>query len=352
MRSSTILAVLGATLAIATPLNHERLHKKAIVYDIVTDIVYVTVTEGEGGSPPPTTVHLQSTVYVNPVEASPTSSIVKPVHSHSHSEKPSSTFVPPPPPPTTSSTPPAAPTTTSEAPAPTIVEPITVPTTAAPPVENAPAPVEAPVVEAPATTSAAPVVEAPATTSAAPVVEVAATSPKAVAPTVAAAVTSDNSLASTGVDNHNSCRSKHSGENVSWNETLASYAAITAKTCVFAHDMSEGTGHYGQNIASQGSSSSDAWTLESALENAIISEWYSEESLFTNLYGQESPSGTGDFLHFTQVVWKNSLEIGCAVQACPTANSIFPGMYTWFTVCNYYPQGNVEGEFAENVLSS
>jgi hypothetical protein len=86
---------------------------------------------------------------------------------------------------------------------------------------------------------------------------------------------------------------------------------------------------------------SSAWSLESALENAIISEWYSEESLFTSLYGQESPSESGgDWSHFTQIVWKSSLEIGCAVQACPTSNSIFPGMYVWFTVCNYYPQGN------------
>jgi hypothetical protein len=99
-------------------------------------------------------------------------------------------------------------------------------------------------------------------------------------------------------------------------------------------------GGYGQNIASQGSSSSDAWTLESALENAIIDEWYSEASLFASLYGQESPQETsGDWTHFTQIVWKNSLEIGCAVAACPTSNSIFPGMYTWYTVCNYYPQG-------------
>ena len=101
----------------------------------------------------------------------------------------------------------------------------------------------------------------------------------------------------------------------------------------------QGTGAYGQNIAAQGSSSANAWTAETAVENAIISEWYSEESLFSSLYDQPSPSGSGDFLHFTQIVWVGSTEIGCAVQACPTSNSIFPGDYTWFTVCNYFPQG-------------
>jgi outer membrane biosynthesis protein TonB len=200
MRSSTILALLGATLAVATPLAHERFHKKAIAYDIITDIVYVTVTEGEipCTSTPPTTVRVQHTVYANPVEAtrSSTSSKVKPT-----SSKPTSTYVPPPPP-TTSTTPPPAPTTTTEAPAPT--------TEAAAPVE---------------TTTQAPV-EVAYTTSAAPVVA-----------TTAAAATSDDPLSGTGVDKHNTCRSSHSAENVSWNSTLADAAAKLANTCVWGHDM-------------------------------------------------------------------------------------------------------------------
>lgn len=196
MRSSTVLTLLGATLAVATPLAHNHLHKKAIAWDIVTDIVYVTVTEGEL---PPTTVHVQSTVYVEPVEPAYSSTSSKVKVTPTTSAKPTSTYVPPPPP-TTSTTPPPAPTTT-EAPAPT-------------------------------TTEAAPV----ETTTQAPVVEVAATT-EAAAVSTPAASTSDDSLASTGVNNHNTCRSSHSAENVSWNETLASYAAITAATCVFAHDM-------------------------------------------------------------------------------------------------------------------
>ena len=195
MRSSTILTLLGATLAVATPLGHNRLHKKAIVTDIVTDIVYVTVTEGEIPTLP-TTVHIQKTVVVNPIEAtsSSTSSKVKKV-------KPTSTYVPPPP--TTSSTTPPAPTTTTEAPAPTT---------------EAPAPV--------ATTTQAPVVEVAATTSAAPV---AATTP--------ASTTSSDPLSSTGIDNHNTCRSAHSAENVTWNSTLADAASKLANTCVWGHDL-------------------------------------------------------------------------------------------------------------------
>ena len=184
-------------MAVATPLAHNHLHKKEYVYDVVTDVVYVTVTEGEIPETP-TTVHILHTVIVNPVEAveSTTSS-----HVHKSKTTTSSTPTPPAPAPTTSTTPPPAPTTTTEA-----------------------APVE--------TTTQAPV-EVAATTSA---VEVAA----AVSSTAAAASStpaSSDTLAGTGVDNHNTCRSSHSAENVAWNETLASYAAKTAATCVFAHDM-------------------------------------------------------------------------------------------------------------------
>jgi hypothetical protein len=136
-------------------------------------------------------------------------------------------------------------------------------------------------------------------------------------------------------------------------------------------DRTEGGGGYGQNLAVTASSSSDAWTLESALQNAVVSAWYGEASAFAGFYGQESPVEEANapvFLHFTQVVWKSSLEVGCAVTLCPTSNQIFNGMYAWLTVCNYFPQGdhsqsfsmthmltlsgNAMGHFAENVLPS
>lgn len=189
MRSSTILTLLGASLAVATPLAHQHLHKKAVVYDIVTDVVYMTVTEGETPSVPVTTVHVPHTVFVDFVE--PTSS----------SKKPTSTYVPPPPPPPPTTTKPPPPTTTTKAPEPT--------TTEAAPVKV--------ITEAP--------VAAVAPTSAAPVAS------------SAPAASSGGSFASTGVDNHNTCRGSHSAQPVSWNDTLASYAAKTAATCVFAHDM-------------------------------------------------------------------------------------------------------------------
>ena len=202
MRSSTLLALIGATLAAASPV-HQALHanhvKKALAYEIVTDIVYVTVTEGAlapTSTLPDTTVIVAQTVYVNPIEASS-----QDTHSYTQSSSiyhapppPSSTYVPPPPPTTTSVAPPP-PQPTTQAPV------VVVATTEAAPV--------------PATTAPAAAVQQPVASSPAP----------------------SDSMAAAAVSNHNTCRSSHSAPAVTYNETLAQWAANTASTCVFAHDM-------------------------------------------------------------------------------------------------------------------
>jgi len=104
-------------------------------------------------------------------------------------------------------------------------------------------------VEVPATTSAAapPPPPAPTTSSvavvtisfSAPAPPVQTPTPSSAAPSSAAAApsASPTDYASTAVFNHNQHRTNHSASVVAWNQTLADWAAITAKTCVFAHDM-------------------------------------------------------------------------------------------------------------------
>ena len=48
--------------------------------------------------------------------------------------------------------------------------------------------------------------------------------------------------------------------------------------------------------------------------------------------------------HFTQVVWKSTKTVGCAVQTC---NGIFDPKYgpAKYYVCEYSPAGNVIGQF-------
>jgi len=47
--------------------------------------------------------------------------------------------------------------------------------------------------------------------------------------------------------------------------------------------------------------------------------------------------------HYTQVVWRNSLRLGCGVKNC-TTGSPFGGGAWQFWVCNYDPPGNISGQ--------
>lgn len=51
-------------------------------------------------------------------------------------------------------------------------------------------------------------------------------------------------------------------------------------------------------------------------------------------------SGTG---HFTQVVWKGSKQVACAIANCG-AGTIF-GQASKYVVCRYSPAGNIIGHF-------
>jgi hypothetical protein len=200
-----------------------------------------------------------------------------------------------------------------------------------------------------ASSVAAPVYTKPSSSVAAPV----STKPSSSAPPAAttAAATPATGLEATAVSVHSNARASHSASAMTWNATLAQYAAKEGSCTKFEHILSQGAGAYGQNIAVAGSSDANAYDDATALKNAM-NDWYAEESLYGSLYGVASPSeAVGDFLHFTQMVWQKSTTVGCAVIRCGTDNTIFKDMYLWYSVCNYYPAGNVLGSFDKNVLA-
>lgn len=49
--------------------------------------------------------------------------------------------------------------------------------------------------------------------------------------------------------------------------------------------------------------------------------------------------GTG---HFTQLVWRNTTDVGCGRKWCGERRR-------WYLVCEYWPRGNIIGEFGEMV---
>ena len=94
--------------------------------------------------------------------------------------------------------------------------------------------------------------------------------------------------------------------------------------------FSMGTGGY-----NKGSSyNMIAWYLES--QNAELIKWTYWDGLWTHWSLWLLLSG-----HFTQVVWKESRELGFGYAQASNG--------AWYYCCNYYPAGNMQGQFPPNV---
>lgn len=98
----------------------------------------------------------------------------------------------------------------------------------------------------------------------------------------------------------------------------------------------------GQNLASIGSSG-NLGSAADAAANGIANQWYKEISDF-HYFGQPNPTQDFDkWGHFTQVVWKDTREVGCATVKCAAGTVL--GLPSMYTVCNYAPAGKYPKHF-------
>jgi Cysteine-rich secretory protein family len=100
-----------------------------------------------------------------------------------------------------------------------------------------------------------------------------------------------------------------------------------------------GDGNYGQNIGAGFTPGQIAFMITNAMYNG-------EMTKFPGPYGQDNidTSTFGGWGHFSQIVWADTLQVGCATQFCPggLANA-GPNTPPYFTVCNYFPPGESDG---------
>jgi uncharacterized protein YkwD len=116
---------------------------------------------------------------------------------------------------------------------------------------------------------------------------------------------------------------------VTWSDEDAKVAQDYAAKCVFAHNPNRGA--RGENIYASGGTG--------RTPKEVVGNWASEAKNYN--YAANTCSGTCG--HYTQVVWRDSVKIGCAAQKC-TQNSPFGGGAWELWVCDYSPAGNFNGK--------
>ncbi|KAF5731873.1 pathogenesis-related family protein [Tripterygium wilfordii] len=126
------------------------------------------------------------------------------------------------------------------------------------------------------------------------------------------------------VNAHNAARSQVNVPNIAWDNNLASYAQSYVNSRLGDCNLVHSNGPYGENLAK----GSGAFTGAAAVDL-----WVKEKPFYD--YNSNSCVG-GECLHYTQVVWRNSVRVGCARAQCNDG--------WWFISCNYDPRGNIIGE--------
>ncbi|KAG9079661.1 hypothetical protein FS749_008330 [Ceratobasidium sp. UAMH 11750] len=126
---------------------------------------------------------------------------------------------------------------------------------------------------------------------------------------------------------HNKERAAHGAQALVWDDGLSASAQKWANQCKFKHSQS------GENLA--------AGTGNPSIATAI--GWWNAER---KDYNPSNPQPS----HWTQVVWKNTKKVGCALKQCPPGSIFDPkfGVANYY-VCHYSPAGNVIGQFPQNV---
>jgi pathogenesis-related protein 1 len=140
------------------------------------------------------------------------------------------------------------------------------------------------------------------------------------------------------LDAHNAYRTEVGVPALTWSDDLAKFAQDWAnelalnRSCQLSHRPDDENDpwnqKYGENIYLGGGSNWTPTVLDA------VASWGEEKKDFdVNTKNCKDGSVCG---HYTQMIWKNTNEVGCGISVCPDGNVI--------VVCNYNPSGNWVGE--------
>ncbi|KAF2746292.1 PR-1-like protein [Sporormia fimetaria CBS 119925] len=139
------------------------------------------------------------------------------------------------------------------------------------------------------------------------------------------------------LDAHWYWRRIHCAQDLQWDHKLAEKALHAVSECTQKPKHE----HAGSNLSSVGPTPK---AYEKWLEmcRTIVHGWYEEEGK----YPYHDPTYDDAWAHFTQLVWRDSSRVGCAVVHCPD-HVDWPGRL----YCLYENVGNVvnDGEYQKNV---
>lgn len=126
---------------------------------------------------------------------------------------------------------------------------------------------------------------------------------------------------------HNAARAAVGVGPMVWDTSVAAYAQNYANQRIGDCNLVHSGGPYGENIF--WGSSGKEWTAGDA-----VASWVSEKQWYN--YPANTCSTGKACGHYTQVVWRNSVRLGCARVKCNSG--------AIFITCNYSPPGNVVGQ--------
>lgn len=129
-------------------------------------------------------------------------------------------------------------------------------------------------------------------------------------------------------------------DNLGWDQALSDIAADYAAQCIWEHNDNRSDnypGYVGENLAVF----SSGWP-QSSLVESTLTNWV-ENEIPDYDYATNTCSGTCG--HYTQVVWRDTERVGCAVHQCASITNLGSSFDNgYLVVCNYSPGGNYSGQ--------